>query len=79
MGKDHAMIRPAPHVKKALKGILKGKSSIKKALLQEHRFEVQRDKTGTGDYTKERRLWLNDIDMESILVELNERRKKKPK
>ena len=41
--KDHAVIRPAPDVRKTLKGILKGKPSMKKALLQDHLSEVQRD------------------------------------
>ena len=40
---------------------------------------LQQYETGTGDYTKERDSWLKDIDIESIAVELNERRKKKPK
>jgi hypothetical protein len=31
----------------------------------------------TGDYTKERELWLKDIDIESIAIELKNRRKKK--
>ena len=40
---------------------------------------LQQYETGTGDYTKERDLWLKDIDIESILFDLNERRKKKAK
>jgi len=40
---------------------------------------LQQYETGTGDYTKERDLWLKDIDIESIAVELKERRKKKSK
>jgi len=40
---------------------------------------LQQYETGTGDYTKERDLWLKDIDIESIAVELNVRRKKKSK
>jgi len=42
---DHAVIKPAPDVKKALKGILKRKSSLRKGLLEEHLAEVKRDET----------------------------------
>jgi hypothetical protein len=38
---------------------------------------LQQYETGTGDYTKERDLWLKDIDIESIAVELKNRRKKR--
>jgi hypothetical protein len=38
---------------------------------------LQQYETGAGDYTKERDLWLKDIDIESIAVELKDRRKKK--
>ena len=40
---------------------------------------LQQYETGTGDYTKERDLLLKDTDIESIAVELNDRRKKKSK
>ena len=40
---------------------------------------LQQYEMGTGDYTKERDLWLKDIDLESILTELKNRRKKKAK
>jgi AbrB family looped-hinge helix DNA binding protein len=43
VAKDHVVIRPLPDVKKTLKGILKGKPSMKKALLQDHLSEVQQD------------------------------------
>ena len=42
---DHAVIKPAPDVKKTLKGILKGRPSMKKALMQDHLSEVQQDET----------------------------------
>ncbi len=45
--KDHAEIKAAPDVKKALKGILKGKPSLSRSLINEHRSEVQRDETGS--------------------------------
>jgi hypothetical protein len=38
---------------------------------------LQQYEMGTGDYTKERDLWLKDIDFETILTELKNRRKKK--
>jgi AbrB family looped-hinge helix DNA binding protein len=40
--KDRAVIRAAPDVRKSLKGLLKGKSSMVEALIAEHREEVQR-------------------------------------
>jgi AbrB family looped-hinge helix DNA binding protein len=43
--KDQAVIKPAPDVKKTLKGILKGKPSMKKALMRDHLSEVQQDET----------------------------------
>jgi AbrB family looped-hinge helix DNA binding protein len=43
--KDHAILKPVPDIRKAVKGILKGKSSMKKALLREHFTEVHRDET----------------------------------
>ncbi|MFH0786116.1 MAG: hypothetical protein V2B13_00730, partial [Pseudomonadota bacterium] len=45
--KDHAEIKAVPDVKKALKGILKGKPSLSRSLINEHRSEVQRDETGS--------------------------------
>jgi hypothetical protein len=38
---------------------------------------LQQYESGTGDYTKERDLWLKDADIESIAIELRHRRKKK--
>jgi hypothetical protein len=38
---------------------------------------LQQYEAGTGDYTKERDLWLKDIDIESIAIELRHRRRKK--
>ncbi len=38
---------------------------------------LQQYETGTGDYTRERDLWLKDINIESIAMELRNRRKKK--
>ena len=38
---------------------------------------LQQYETGTGDYTKERDLWLNDIDIESIVTKLRHRQKRK--
>ena len=38
---------------------------------------LQQYETGTGDYTKERDLWLKDIDIESIVTELRHRQKRK--
>lgn len=40
---DHAEIRPVPDVKKALRGVLKGKPSMSRALVREHLSEVRRD------------------------------------
>ena len=38
---------------------------------------LQQYETSTGDYTRERDLWLKDINIESIAMELRNRRKKK--
>jgi len=38
---------------------------------------LQQYETGTGDYTRERNFWLKDIDIESIAMELKNKRKKK--
>ena len=38
---------------------------------------LQQYETGTGDYTRGRDLWLKDINIESIAMELKNRRKKK--
>jgi hypothetical protein len=40
---------------------------------------LQQYEGGTGDYTKERNLWLKDADIESIAIELRHKRKKKVK
>jgi len=40
---------------------------------------LQQYEAGTGDYTKERGLWLKDVDIESITIELKNRQKKKTK
>ena len=40
---DHAEIKALPDMRKALKGILKGKPSMSKALIQEHASEVRQD------------------------------------
>ena len=45
--KDHAEIKAVPDIKKALKGILKGKPSLSRSLINEHLSEVQRDETGS--------------------------------
>ena len=38
---------------------------------------LQQYEAGTGDYTKERDLWLKDIDIETVAIELRHRPKKK--
>ena len=38
MGKDHAVIRPAPDVKRVLKGILKRKAIHKKSVVERASF-----------------------------------------
>jgi hypothetical protein len=38
---------------------------------------LQQYEVGTGDYTKERDFWLKDINIESIAIELRNRRKRK--
>jgi hypothetical protein len=40
---EHAEIKPLPDVKRALKGIFKGRPSMCEALVQEHRMEVKKD------------------------------------
>ena len=36
---------------------------------------LQQFETGVGDYTKERELWLKDIDVKTIVEEIKDRRK----
>jgi hypothetical protein len=38
---------------------------------------LQQYEAGTGDYTKERDLWLKDVDIESIAIEFRHKHKKK--
>ena len=38
---------------------------------------LQQYEMGAGNYTKERDLWLKDIDVDSIVAELKKRRRKK--
>ena len=40
---EHAEIKPLPDVKRALKGMLKGRPSMCQALVNEHRMEVKKD------------------------------------
>ena len=39
---------------------------------------LQPFETGVGDYTKDRELWLKDLDVESIVKEIKDRRARKP-
>ncbi|MGH7801826.1 MAG: hypothetical protein ACREOW_14580 [Thermodesulfobacteriota bacterium] len=38
---------------------------------------LQQFETGVGDYTKERALWLKDMDVKTIVEEIKDQRKKK--
>ena len=38
---------------------------------------LQQFETGVGDYTKERALWLKDMDVKTIVEELKDQQKKK--
>jgi hypothetical protein len=38
---------------------------------------LQQYETGTGDYTKEKEMWLKDVDIESVVIEIKNRQKKK--
>ena len=40
---DYAAVRPMPNLRKALRGSLKGKPSMSKALIREHQSEVKHD------------------------------------
>jgi AbrB family looped-hinge helix DNA binding protein len=40
---EHAEIKPLPDVKRALKGMFKGRPSMCQALVKEHRMEVKKD------------------------------------
>jgi AbrB family looped-hinge helix DNA binding protein len=40
---DYAVIKPMPNLRKALRGSLKGKPSMRQALIREHRAEVKHD------------------------------------
>ena len=40
---EHAEIKPLPDVKRALKGMLKGRPSMCQALVKEHRLEAKKD------------------------------------
>jgi AbrB family looped-hinge helix DNA binding protein len=45
--KDHAEIKAVADVKKALKGVLKGKPSLSRSLINDHLSEVQHDEIGS--------------------------------
>jgi len=38
---------------------------------------LQQYEIGTGDYTKEKEMWLKDVDIESVVIEIKNRQKKK--
>jgi hypothetical protein len=38
---------------------------------------LQQYETGTGDYTKGKEMWLKDVDIESVVIEIKNRQKKK--
>ncbi len=38
---------------------------------------LQQYETGTGDYTKEKEMWLKDVDIESVVIQIKNRQKKK--
>ena len=40
---DYVLVKPMPNLRKTLRGSLKGKSSMSRALLKEHRSEVRED------------------------------------
>jgi len=40
---DYAIVKPIPDLRKKLRGSLKGKSSMSRALVREHRSEVRDD------------------------------------
>lgn len=40
---DYAAVRPIPDMRKELRGSLKGKPSMSRALIREHRSEVRHD------------------------------------
>jgi len=41
--KDHAVVKPVPDLRKKLRGSLRGKASMGRALIEEHRSEVRED------------------------------------
>ncbi len=41
---DYAVVKPMPDMRKKLRGSLKGKPSMSRALIREHRSEVNHDK-----------------------------------
>ncbi len=41
--KDYAVVKPIPDLRRQLRGSLKGKSSMSRALIKEHRSEVRED------------------------------------
>ena len=43
MKKDHAVVKPIPDLRKILRGALKGKASMSRDLIREHRLEVRHD------------------------------------
>jgi len=43
LGDDCAVVKPVPDMKKKLRGSLKGKPSMSRALVREHRSEVRHD------------------------------------
>jgi hypothetical protein len=40
---DYAVVKPMPNLRKTLRGSLKGKPSMSRALIREHQSEVKHD------------------------------------
>ncbi len=66
-----ARIRPLAEINKEAEAILIREMGVVKAM----RFLSQL-RAGSGDYTKERRQWLDELSLEQIASEIKARRRK---
>jgi hypothetical protein len=66
-----ARIRPLAEINREAEAILIREMGVAKAM----RF-LSQFRAGSGDYTKERGQWLNDLSLEQIAAEIKARRRK---
>ena len=66
-----AKIRPLAEINREAEAILIREMGVAQAMRFLNQF-----REGTGDYTKERGLWLNDLSLDQIASEIKTRRRK---